>query len=38
MKALVYHGKKKVSVDTVPDPTIQKQTDIILKLTTTWTR
>ena len=35
MKALVYHGKKKVSVDTVPDPTIQKQTDIILKLTTT---
>ena len=35
MKALVYHGKKKVSVDTVPDPKIQKQTDIILKLTTT---
>ncbi len=35
MKALVYHGPKKVSVDTVPDPTIEKYTDVIVKLTTT---
>jgi Alcohol dehydrogenase GroES-associated len=26
MKALVYHGPKKVSVDTVPDAKIEKQT------------
>ena len=35
MKALVYHGPKKVSVDTVPDPKIEKMTDVIIKLTTT---
>ena len=35
MKALVYHGAKKVSVDKVPDPKIEKQTDVIIKLTTT---
>ena len=35
MKALVYHGPKKVSVDTVADPTLEKQTDVIIKLTTT---
>ena len=35
MKALVYHGKKKDSIDNVPDPKIQKQTDVIIKLTTT---
>ena len=35
MKALVYHGPKKVSVDTVPDAKIEKQTDVIIKLTTT---
>jgi glutathione-independent formaldehyde dehydrogenase len=35
MKALVFHGKKKVSVDNVPDPKIEKQTDVIIKLTTT---
>ena len=35
MKALVYHGPKKVSVDTVPDPTLEKLTDVIIKLTTT---
>ena len=35
MKALVYHGPKKVSVDKVPDPKLEKQTDVILKLTTT---
>ena len=35
MKALVYHGPKKVSVDTVDDPRIEKLTDVIVKLTTT---
>jgi glutathione-independent formaldehyde dehydrogenase len=35
MKALVYHGPKKVSVDTVPDAKIEKQTDVVVKLTTT---
>jgi glutathione-independent formaldehyde dehydrogenase len=35
MKALVYHGPKKVSVDTVPDAKIEKQTDVVIKLTTT---
>jgi glutathione-independent formaldehyde dehydrogenase len=35
MKALVYHGPKKVSVDKVPDAKIEKQTDVVIKLTTT---
>ena len=35
MKALVYHGPKKVSVDTVDDPKLEKLTDVIIKLTTT---
>ncbi len=35
MKALVYHGPKKVSVDTVPDSKIEKLTDVVIKLTTT---
>jgi glutathione-independent formaldehyde dehydrogenase len=35
MKALVYHGPKKVSVDSVPDPKLEKLTDVIIKLTTT---
>ena len=35
MKALVYHGPKKVSIDTVPDPKLEKLTDVIIKLTTT---
>src|ERR1700722_20589995 len=35
MKALVYHGPRKVSVDTVPDAKIEKQTDAVIKLTTT---
>ncbi len=35
MKALVYHGTKKVSIDKVPDPKIEKLTDVIIKLTTT---
>jgi S-(hydroxymethyl)glutathione dehydrogenase / alcohol dehydrogenase len=35
MKALVFHRPKKVTVDNVPDPTIKKDTDIILKVTST---
>src|SRR6202050_1008804 len=35
MKAVVYHGPKKVTVDTVPDAKIEKQTDVVIKLTTT---
>ena len=35
MKALVYHGPKKVSVDTVPDAKLEKLTDVLVKLTTT---
>jgi glutathione-independent formaldehyde dehydrogenase len=35
MKALVYHGPRKVSVDKVRDPKLEKLTDVIIKLTTT---
>lgn len=35
MKALVYHRPKKVTLDTVPDPIIEKNNDIILKVTST---
>ncbi|MER7661486.1 MULTISPECIES: zinc-dependent alcohol dehydrogenase [unclassified Streptomyces] len=35
MKALTWHGKRDVRVDTVPDPTIQDPTDVIIKVTTT---
>ncbi len=35
MKALVYHGPRKVSVDKVPDAKIEKMTDVVIKLTTT---
>src|SRR6476620_11557437 len=35
MRALVWHGKEKVSVDTVPDPTIVDPTDAIIKVTST---
>lgn len=35
MKALVWHGKYNVSVDTVPDPVIQEPTDAIIKITST---
>jgi len=33
MKALVYHGKRDVRVDNVPDPTIQEASDAIIKIT-----
>ena len=35
MKALVWHGTHDVRVDTVPDPKIQAQNDIIVKITAT---
>ncbi|MEU9098585.1 zinc-dependent alcohol dehydrogenase [Streptomyces sp. NPDC048361] len=35
MRALTWHGKRDVRVDTVPDPTIQDDDDIIIKVTTT---
>lgn len=35
MKALTYHGPHRVSVDNVPDPTIEAQDDIILRVTAT---
>jgi len=35
MKALVYHGPKKVSVDSVPDAKLEKLTDVVIELTTT---
>ena len=35
MKALVWHGKEKVSVDNVPDPKILNPRDAILKITKT---
>ena len=35
MRALVWHGKRDVRVDNVPDPTIQNDTDAIIRVTTT---
>ena len=35
MKALVYHGPLKVSIDNVPDAKIEKLTDVLVKITTT---
>ena len=35
MRALVWHGKRDVRVDTVPDPVIQQSTDAIIRVTTT---
>src|SRR5215210_3675941 len=33
MKAVTYHGKRDVRVDTVPDPTIEEPTDAIVRIT-----
>jgi threonine dehydrogenase-like Zn-dependent dehydrogenase len=33
MKALTFHGKRDVRIDTVPDPTIQEPTDAIIRVT-----
>ncbi|MFE9847017.1 zinc-dependent alcohol dehydrogenase [Streptomyces goshikiensis] len=35
MKALAWHGKRDVRVDTVPDPVIKDPTDVLVKITTT---
>ncbi|MBW8486865.1 zinc-dependent alcohol dehydrogenase [Actinomadura parmotrematis] len=35
MKAVTWHGKRDVRVDTVPDPVIEKPTDAIIKVTST---
>jgi len=35
MKAVTWHGKRDVRVDTVPDPAIQEPTDAIVRMTTT---
>jgi threonine dehydrogenase-like Zn-dependent dehydrogenase len=35
MKALVWHGKDDVRIDTVPDPELEKPTDVIVKITAT---
>ena len=35
MKALVWHGTKSISVDNVPDPTIQEPDDCVIKVTST---
>jgi threonine dehydrogenase-like Zn-dependent dehydrogenase len=35
MKAVRWHGKRNVSVDEVPDPTIEEPTDAIVRITTT---
>ncbi|HEV2127677.1 MAG TPA: zinc-dependent alcohol dehydrogenase [Thermomicrobiales bacterium] len=35
MKALTWHGKRDVRVDTVPDPTIKEPTDAIIRITST---
>jgi len=35
VKALVWHGKRDVRVDSVPDPTIQEPTDVIVRITST---
>lgn len=35
MRALVYHSAHQVKVDTVPDPVLQKDDDIVIKITAT---
>jgi len=35
MRALVYHGPKNVSVDEVPDATIERPTDVLVRVTST---
>src|SRR5688572_23863340 len=33
MKAVVWHGKRNLSVDTVPDPTIEEPNDAVIRVT-----
>jgi threonine dehydrogenase-like Zn-dependent dehydrogenase len=35
MKAVTWHGKRDVRIDTVPDPKIERPTDAIVRITTT---
>src|SRR3712207_4015205 len=35
MKALTWQGKRKVSVEEVPDPVIQEPTDAVIRITST---
>ncbi|TQM13957.1 zinc-dependent alcohol dehydrogenase [Pseudonocardia kunmingensis] len=35
MRAVTWHGKRDVRVDTVPDPTIQAPTDVVVRITST---
>ena len=35
MKAVTWQGKRHVSVETVPDPVIQKPTDVLIRITST---
>jgi threonine dehydrogenase-like Zn-dependent dehydrogenase len=35
MRAVTWHGKRDVRVDTVPDPTIQAPTDVVVRVTST---
>jgi glutathione-independent formaldehyde dehydrogenase len=35
MKALVYNGPRDVTINDVPDPTIEKPTDVLVKITST---
>jgi len=35
MKAVAWHGKRDIRVDSVPEPTIRQPTDVIVKITTT---
>jgi threonine dehydrogenase-like Zn-dependent dehydrogenase len=35
MKAVAWHGKRDVRVDTVPDPAIEEPTDAIVRVTRT---
>jgi threonine dehydrogenase-like Zn-dependent dehydrogenase len=35
MKAVTWHGRRDVRIDTVPDPTIQEPTDAIVRITST---
>jgi threonine dehydrogenase-like Zn-dependent dehydrogenase len=35
VKALTWHGKRDVRIDTVPDPTIEEPTDVIVRVTST---
>jgi len=35
MRAVAWHGKRDVRVDSVPDPTIEEPTDAIVRITST---